>query len=120
MALTGTAEPTVVELPSCPSTFRPQQRTDPPTSRAQLWKLPSRIDVAVEIPNTVTGEDELANAPWPSCPSSPLPQHCTSPEERSAQEWLRPAETRIAVEMPATGQGSASGSPPKERWNVGD
>ena len=56
-------------------------------SIAQVWLPPAAIAVALLMPTTVTGMDELLVVPSPSFPAPLLPQHCTAPLASTAQVW---------------------------------
>lgn len=77
----------MVPSPSWPMALFPQHFTVPPPNLAQEWLLPVAIEVAVLIPATVTGEDEVVMLPSPSCPWALYPQHFTVPLVKTAQEW---------------------------------
>ena len=53
--------------PSCPTLFLPQQLTEPSSSIAQLWELPSEIAAAILLPRS-TVPLLSAKEPIPSCP----------------------------------------------------
>ena len=54
--ITGTGLLAELLLPRRPMLLLfPQQLTDPSASSAHVWEVPAEIEVAVEIPETVTG-----------------------------------------------------------------
>ncbi len=69
--------------------------------------FPAETAVAVVIPETMTGVEELVSVPVPSWPEPLYPQHVTLPSENRAQVWMFPAETAVAVVRPTkTGVGA--------------
>jgi hypothetical protein len=60
------------------------------------------IEVAVDIPETVTGTALLTFVPFPSCPELLFPQHCTSPLDSNAHVWESEAEIAMAGFKPNT------------------
>ena len=79
----------------------PQHLTDPPVSSAHECARPTETAVAVVIPETVTGVDELPELAFPSWPEVPRPQHFTAPPA-TAHEWDSPAATAVADAIPGT------------------
>jgi len=65
---TGVGLSVVVPLPSSPYQLAPQQRTEPPVRRAQVWLPPAEIAVAVVMPLTTTGVELSVVVPSPSSP----------------------------------------------------
>ena len=66
---TGVDEFAGLLLPSCPTSFRPQQRTDPDANSAHACHLLESTATAVLIPLTGTGVAMFApDVPLPSCP----------------------------------------------------
>ena len=102
---TGVREGMIVPSPSCPSSFRPQQRTVPSCRSAQLCQPPVETATAAVIPLTVTGVKELRMLPLPSWPKVFCPQQRTVPSRRSAQVCKPPAVTAVAVVIPVTRTG---------------
>jgi hypothetical protein len=80
----------------------------PFASKAQVWSAPFEIDLAVEIPLTVTGTRLLAVLLFPSWPKLLTPQHWTVPFASRAQVWTPAAaiEIDVAVVMPETVTGT--------------
>src|SRR5690349_10141387 len=58
--------------------------------------------VAVVMPDTVTGVEELVVELFPSWPEKFRPQHLTVESLKRAQEWSLPVATLVAVAMPET------------------
>jgi hypothetical protein len=106
----GIAKPPAVPFPTVPrpnwpfASF-PQHCTVWLESRAQVWRYPAEMVVALLIPTTGTGVEEPVNLPLPSWPKSLYPQHCMPPSAKSAQVWRYPAEMAVALVMPYTKTG---------------
>ena len=88
MTVTGVELSVVEPSPSCPYALFPQHLPWRVLfeTKAQLWgPAPTATEVAVEIPDTVTGVVLFVVVPLPSCPILLLPQHFTIPADKDAQ-----------------------------------
>ena len=93
----------VVPSPISPSTFRPQQTTEPSSSNAQACASPAEICVAVRpagremvvLGGEVVTEPSLP-PPSPRRPSSSDPQHLIEPSANKAQVKPCPRASEIA------------------------
>src|ERR1035437_8557912 len=92
LTATGVELSVVVPLPSSPGPLDPQQRTELSVRRAQVWRKPAEIVVAVVMPLTATGVELFVVVPSPSWPQLLSPQQRTEPPVRRAQVLLPPAE----------------------------
>lgn len=75
-------------------------------SVAQEWVLPAETDVAVVIPDTLTGVVRYASVPSPSWPAPLSPQHLTVALLSLAHVCSSPPETAVAVVIPDTATGA--------------
>ena len=98
LARTGILLFVVLELPSCPYRFPPQQKVVPVPDSAQLWLLPLLTEMK-PLPNpcTSTGVVLEVLVPFPSFPPSLLPQHLTAPPWVTAQPWAEPRLMEMTV-----------------------
>ena len=103
---TGTADPTTVPLPNCPSLLSPQQKTFPALVNAHVCHRPELIAMTVLRANTpamstATGTAEPRMDALPNCPSLLAPQQKTFPALVNAHVCLPPALTDATV-LPAS------------------
>jgi hypothetical protein len=93
----------VVPSPSWPTLFRPQHRTVPSASSAQVWSSAAAIWACLSgRPVTVTGTLLLLVVPLPSCPQLFSPQHQAPPLWTSAHVWVPPVATDWTWDSPLT------------------
>src|SRR5262245_25065127 len=105
----------VPPLPSWPLAPKPQQRIEPSSRIAQVWKSPAAIARAVRPGPRSTGATGAGTSssptdcvlPYPSRPSLPLPQHLTEPSSRMAQVCDVPAVMATAPRPRFTGGADA-------------
>ncbi len=74
----------LLPLPSCPPKLAPQQRTDPPTRRAQPWAPPALMAMAESIETTGLGMIVLSVLPVPRRPKTFPPQQRAEPSATRA------------------------------------
>ena len=97
-ALEGVGLSAVDPSPSWPSSFSPQQDTEPSSRTAQAWCVPEEMATAV-LPlgrSAWTGSQLPTEVPSPSWPWELEPQQATEPLYVMAQVCSPPAETSLA------------------------